>query len=81
LNSPYDVKSGFGRHFAPSPVFNETLHGVKLRVLPRLKALRVMQDKPVVTVMTKFSIDIGFSRAIMRDFLLGGSIQVSTEGI
>jgi hypothetical protein len=57
------------------------LHGVKLRIFPRLEALRVVQDKPVVTAMTKFSIDTGFSREIMRDFLRGGLIRVSTEGI
>jgi hypothetical protein len=75
------VKSGLRRRFAPGPFFNEMLHGVKLRIFPRLEALRVMQDKPVVTAMTKFSLDIGTSRENVRDFLPEGSIRVSTKGI
>jgi hypothetical protein len=73
------VKSGFGRNFAQSPFFNETFHGVKLRIFARLEAFRVMQDKPVVAGVTKFNIDVGRSRAIVRDLLLGESISTKIQ--
>jgi hypothetical protein len=67
------MKFVFGRHFTPSPLFNETLHFVKLCIFPRLESFGVMQDKSVVTAMKNTSIDVGFSGAIMRDFLVGRS--------
>jgi hypothetical protein len=45
------MKFVFGRHFTLSPLFNETLHFVKLCIFPRLEPFEVMRDKSVVNAM------------------------------
>jgi hypothetical protein len=60
-------------NIAPIPFFNESLHGIKLCILPGLEAFGVMHDKPIVTGVTKFPVDVGFPWAIVTDFLLGES--------
>jgi hypothetical protein len=66
-------------NFALISFFNETLHDVKLCILPRLEACRIMQDKPVVAGLMKFFIDVGFPWEIVKGLLLRGSVWQHEE--
>ena len=56
----------------PTSFFNETFNDVEVGFLAGLKALGVMQDQVDIILVTKPLVDIGYSRLIVRDFLLEG---------
>ena len=49
--------------------FDEIRYGIELCILPGLKALRVVQYKSIVILVTKSKIDVGLSWAIVSDVL------------